>query len=698
MTSNQSAPDRYSEEWDRTKEALAWEASVNAAMAELARALISNSMTIEDISYRVLKHTKQLTGSQFGYVGYIDPQTGHLVCPTMTRDIWDACDVPDKSIVFETFSGLWGWVLENRQPLLTNAPLDDPRSSGVPEGHLPIRRFLSAPALVGTSLVGQIALANAADDYVRQDLNVVERLASLYALAVQRKQAETALQESEEKYRTLVEQSLQGVIIAQADPVRLSFANRSMETLCGFPPDELLAMEPRQLAALIHPEDREIFFQNFQDRVAGKEVAPQREYRFVHRDGDIRWVLSHSSRIEYEGAPATLTVFVDITERKRAEHALRQAEQRLDKMLQTMVDGMVVVDLEGQITYANQSAERILEIYRDEIVGRYYNEREWRQIDEEGNPYPLAQLPLAVALREGREVQDLEHGILAPDGTAKWLSVNAAPLLDEQGQIYGAVASFRDTTERKQAEELLVRQAEELARSNAELEQFAYIASHDLQEPLRTVSSYVQLLGRRYGEQLDAEAQEYITFAVDGIARMQDLIRDLLEYSRVDRLGQTPEPTDSEFVVGLVLDNLQMTIEEAGATVTHDPLPTVMADSTQLGQVFQNLISNALKFRGKEPPRVHISAKTTATEWLFSVCDNGIGIEPQFQEKIFDVFGRLHTRDEYPGTGIGLALCTKIVERHGGRIWVDSQPGQGSTFWFSISRKGKAPHAAKSGP
>ena len=242
------------------------------------------------------------------------------------------------------------------------------------------------------------------------------------------------------------------------------------------------------------------------------------------------------------------------------------------------------------------------------------------------------------------------------------------------------------TAHREQAKTTLelARLNEQLSRSNAELAQFAYVASHDLQEPLRMVSSYTQLLSRRYKGRLDADADEFIAYAVDGANRMQTLINDLLAYSRVGTRGKEFEATDCMAAIELALVNLRAAIEESSAVVTHGPLPTVMADRIQIGQLLQNLIGNAVKYHGAEPPRVHVSAEQKGNDWVFAVRDNGIGIDPQYAERIFVVFQRLHTREEYPGTGIGLAICKKIVERHGGRIWVESQAGTGATFYFTI--------------
>ena len=247
--------------------------------------------------------------------------------------------------------------------------------------------------------------------------------------------------------------------------------------------------------------------------------------------------------------------------------------------------------------------------------------------------------------------------------------------------------------ERRRGEEALRRTAAELARSNAELELFASVASHDLQEPLRMVSSYLELIAQRYRTKLDDRADRWITFAVDGAARMKELINDLLEYSRVSTQARPFAPVDSGATFAAAEANLRSAIRESDAVVTHGPLPMVHVDATQLTQVWQNLLANAIKYRGPQRPEVHVEAVRQEGQWLFSVRDNGIGIDPQFRERIFVIFQRLHTREEYPGTGIGLALCRKVIERHGGRIWVESQLGHGSTFFFTIPDRKEDEHA-----
>jgi signal transduction histidine kinase len=269
----------------------------------------------------------------------------------------------------------------------------------------------------------------------------------------------------------------------------------------------------------------------------------------------------------------------------------------------------------------------------------------------------------------------LQKGIAERKRTEEALRASQEQLTTSNATLEQRVAERTATAEQ---------QAEELARSNSDLQQFAYVASHDLQEPLRMVASYLELLARRYQGQLDAKADKYIAYAVDGATRMQTLIQDLLTLARVVTHAKPSGPTDCAAVVDQVCADLRPAIEEKGAAVTRDELPTVWADRTQLGQVFQNLISNALKFCDREAPRVHVGARGEGADWVFSVRDNGIGIAAEDSERIFLIFQRLHTRARYPGTGIGLAVCKKVVERHGGRIWVESQPGKGSVFFFTL--------------
>jgi light-regulated signal transduction histidine kinase (bacteriophytochrome) len=265
----------------------------------------------------------------------------------------------------------------------------------------------------------------------------------------------------------------------------------------------------------------------------------------------------------------------------------------------------------------------------------------------------------------------------------KWLLQTAMNIGQQIGQL---MLRRQAEAELRRAHESLEGKARELARSNEELQQFAYVASHDLQEPLRMISSYTQLIERRYGERLDGDAKDFMRFIVDGAARMKQLIEDLLEYSRVGTRGSEFAAVDGGEALDEAMANLRGAQEASAAVVTRSELPTVYADRGQLVQLFQNLLGNAMKFRGESPPRIHVAGETGSDAWLFTVKDNGVGLDTQYAERIFMMFQRLHAKTEYPGTGIGLAICKKIAERHGGSIWVESEPGKGSTFGFTLAR------------
>lgn len=283
-----------------------------------------------------------------------------------------------------------------------------------------------------------------------------------------------------------------------------------------------------------------------------------------------------------------------------------------------------------------------------------------------------------------------ERRVRRRDGSYRWHLFLAVPDFDPVGRVIKWYASATDIDDQKRAEEDANRYAQGLARSNKDLEQFAYVASHDLQEPLRMVTSYLQLLQQRLSGRLGDEADEFIAFAFDGATRMQRLIGDMLTYSRVSTQALQFAPVEVDKAVSDALADLAATVADTGATMTRDLTPTVWGDETQVSQVFLNLIGNALKFRSERVPRVHIGARRGDDAWIFSVSDNGIGIDPCFGERIFQIFQRLHSRREYPGTGIGLAICKRIVERHGGRIWFESTVGEGTTFFFTIPDRGAA--------
>jgi PAS domain S-box-containing protein len=496
----------------------------------------------------------------------------------------------------------------------------------------------------------------------------------------ERRRAEEALRQSEEKYRTVLEEIEEGYYEIDLGG-NWTFFNDAFCNSLGYSREELTGMNYR---AVTFERDADALFKIYGEAYRTGEAAKDLSFRAVRKDGSVRLIEASAFPMRNEGGNIIgfRGLGRDVTERKKAEEALRLSEQNFRDSMERSPLGIRILAKEGAKTvFANKafldmwgySSIEELEVVPKEQ--RYTSESYAEQVERlekrrRGKVAPL----------------DYEISIVRGDGQVRYLSVSRGELFWGGEKVFQLV--YQDITELKQATHELEKAVEELQLSNAELERFAYVASHDLQEPLRMVSSYTQLLGRRYKDKLDADANDFINYAVGGAERMQELLNDLLIYSRVGTRGKPFKRTDMEVVLEAALDNLQVTVKESKARVTHDPLPTVMADEGQMVQLLQNLIGNSVKFRGKGPPHIHVSAEPKNSKWVFTVKDNGIGIESQYFDRIFLIFQRLH-RDEYPGTGTGLAIAKKIVERHGGRIWVESQPGEGSTFYFSIKTTGE---------
>jgi PAS domain S-box-containing protein len=373
------------------------------------------------------------------------------------------------------------------------------------------------------------------------------------------------------------------------------------------------------------------------------------------------------------------------------DQRLALEKRKVSIFLENTRDLVTIVDGRGRFTYVNQAALEIYETPPEELLGQLAFDR----------IHPEDREPTQRAFSDwvSRQVTHAswENRQVSASGQVRHMLWTIMPQY-EDGALESIWSIARDITARRRSEQRLEQLNARLSRSNQELEQFAYVASHDLQEPLRMVSSYTQLLARRYGDQLDQDARDFIEYAVDGANRMQQLIRDLLAFSRITTRGGELEPTDAHEALGEALSNLAARIGETATIVTNDDLPVVLADRGQLARVFANLIANAIKFaREDEPPRIHVSVTRDEGRWVFSVTDNGIGIEPEHQERIFRIFQRLHGRADFEGTGIGLAICKRIVDRHEGDIWVDSRPNEGSTFHFSMnpaSPEAASPEAA----
>jgi PAS domain S-box-containing protein len=458
---------------------------------------------------------------------------------------------------------------------------------------------------------------------------------------------------------------------------RLLKVNRAFCDIVGYDEHILLT---KSFQSLTHSDDLDADFEHRRQLLRGEKRYYHREKRYYHKRGHIVWVqLSVSLVRDSQDEPLYFVAQAqDITERRHMEAELRQSEERYRLLAENTSDLVSLHGLDGQWLYASPSCQWLLGFRPDELKGMNVFDR----------VHPNDREPFQrfyQSLVQGANSMSITYRIRKKFDNYIWFETLARPIRSSFGNVISIETSSRDVSKRVKTSEELAHQARELARSNADLEQFAYIASHDLQEPLATMIGYLQLLQRRYGGKLDADADAYITFAVDGATRMQTLINGLLTYSRVGTRGSLFEPTDCNIVLDNVLANLTAAIERSGAVINRTALPTVTVDPTQMTSVFQNLIGNALKFHGDTPLEIAIGAERQDGKWVFSVRDNGIGINHEDAETIFRIFQRSPTTEtDYPGTGIGLAVCKKIIERHGGRIWVESEPQRGATFFFTI--------------
>jgi PAS domain S-box-containing protein len=550
------------------------------------------------------------------------------------------------------------------QPMGTGIELSGRRRDG---SEFPIEIMLSplesTEGILVTAAIRNISLRKDAEKLLAQ-------------IQVGRRLTEDALRESEESYRILLD-GIQNYAIFMMDPQgQIVSWNAGAERIKGYTADQIIG---RNFSCFFPPEEIE--------RGRPAEILRMTAASGRHEEQGMR-VRKDGSRFV---ASVTFTALRDSAGGLRGfsefSHDLSESKESGAKyraLLEAAPDAMVVVNQGGEIVLLNVQAEKQFGYSRDELVGQQV-----KNIIPQG----FAERLIADGTRSAAQAlaQQIGTGIALAgrrrDGTEFPIEIMLSPLESAEGIL--VTAAIRDITERNKSEERLVKTVGELKRSNDELQQFAYVASHDLQEPLRMVASYTQLLAKRYQGRLDSDADEFIAFAVDWCNRMQGLIQDLLAYSRAGTKGKALCQVSGEDALEGALTNLRATIEQSGAIVSHDSLPAIRTDETQLTQVFQNLVGNAIKYRRAEVPRVHVSAtKSGDNEWIFSVRDNGLGIAPQYFERIFVLFQRLHGRDEFDGTGMGLAICKKVLERLGGRIWVESQPEKGSTFRFALPERG----------
>ena len=378
-----------------------------------------------------------------------------------------------------------------------------------------------------------------------------------------------------------------------------------------------------------------------------------------------------------------------------SKYAYSDTEGRVRKLINSLHVGILVFSSQEEVLFSNKFAHDMLGLSEKQLRMKGPYHPDWSVVYEDGSPFSCEMSPVLVALKTQEPVTNLIVGINRPlTGDRAWLLVNAEPILTDSGEVSEIVCSFSDITQRKAVEDKLTSlyqslesRAFDLACSNADLERFVYVATHDLQEPLRLITSFLQLLKKKYDSQLDEQASEYINYAVDGSRRIKKLILDLLEYSKfsIDRDGF--KVLDAGKLIEDVKHSLCSLLKQHHAIIDVKPLPVIYADPSLLHQLFKNLLTNSIKYRGESTPKISIDCIAQGDNYLFSVSDNGIGIDPGYSEKIFDLFQRLHKNEAFEGTGVGLAICEKIIRLHRGSIWVESMPGKGSTFCFTIPQK-----------
>jgi len=622
----------------------------------------------DQITRHSLEEAVRITGSQVGYLHFFDEEQQTLGLYHWSEAAQQLCTAAKTPHYPLADAGVWADCIRLRQPAIHNDYPSLATRKGVPEGHFPVLRHMSIPVFDEGKIVAVVGIGNKKTAYNDADARQLTLYMQSTWEILKRKRAETQRNESEQRYRAIFNESPDGILLIDAESTRAVEFNETAHLQLGYSREEFAQLTVADYEAPNTPEENKVRTERIA-RLGGSK------FDTVHRtkSGVLRNVAVSLQSLVIGGRQYIYAIFRDTTElRKAQEEALFKA-----KLLDAASDSIFLVDGEGTIVLVNEAAHKTRGYQREEIIGMSVTTLDLPEFASQAGPR------IQQIIERGECVFESAHR--CKDGSVMPVEIHAQSLAINGERLI--LSSARDISERRESEATLREYASSLERSNKELEHFAYVASHDLQEPLRKIGSFTELLARKYQDKLDDKAGVYIGYIVDGAHRMQILINDLLSFSRVTTKGREFARVDCNALVARVQQDVEFVVQEKGAVLDVAELPTVMADEVQLGQVFQNLITNAIKYcEAGRRPEVRIAAQKKGAEWVFSVSDNGIGIEPQHFERIFQLFQRLHTREEYSGTGIGLALCKKIIERHGGHIWVESESDGGSTFFFTLPR------------
>ncbi len=651
------------------KSTLQWEIETNKVMVELSEALLS-PISLDEISDIVLKHAKNLTKSQYGYVSYIDPETGYSIGVTLTRDIWDECEISEKKAIFKKFNGLWGWVLKNKKPIVSNNSSADSRSVGTPEGHIPIRNFLSCPALIEGKLVGQIALANCATQYSDDDLVVIERLSKLYAIAIQRHQMEETIRKERDLAKRYLD--ISGMIIVGLDTQGdISLINKAGKKVLEVNDEDIIGKN--WFKNFLPVENRSSVKQVFYKLMAGT-IEPVEFYEdpILTSNGEKKIISWQNTVVNDESGKiiGTFSSGMDITERIRSEKALRKATRKNEFLLDNLQEGVILEDSFGYITYVNPKGAKMLGFTQDKLIGKH-----WRVLvcDED-----LAIVEEESFKRISGISSSYETNLRMKDNKKIPVIVTAAPIFEENESFTGVLSAFTDVSILKSAQK--------------ERSKFITMTSHELRTPLTSIKGYFEFLHKYWKNLEEKNIDSSLETIFKNISRLERLISGVININMIERENFIMNMSD--FYLCELMDDIQdfyniqfnESIKFKRNKLEMDTI--VYGDQDRLQGVLDNLLDNAIRHTGEETRKINVVSEILPDLIRIKISDNGAGIDSKNMDRIFEQFVSIPTKYTITGTGIGLFISRKTIEAHEGSLAAKSEGvNRGATFVIELPRR-----------